>query len=72
MQSLLAVLGAVGLQSSASQEMEQVEAKMKERIEMIMGDQLSKAKEQVEELQEYIKPEPPSKEGKPTKVRTQG
>ncbi|PHJ22833.1 ef hand domain-containing protein [Cystoisospora suis] len=68
-QSLLAVLGAVGLQSSASQEMEQVEAKMKERIEMIMGDQLSKAKEQVEELQEYIKPERPSKEGKPTKLR---
>ncbi|PFH34767.1 EF hand domain-containing protein [Besnoitia besnoiti] len=68
-QSLLAVLGAVGLQSSASQEMEQVQERMKTHIEAIMGDQLSKAKEQVEELQEYIKPEPPSKEGKPTKLR---
>ncbi|KFG58426.1 EF hand domain-containing protein [Toxoplasma gondii RUB] len=68
-QSLLAVLGAVGLQSSASQEMEQVQERMKAHIEAIMGDQLSKAKEQVEELQEYIKPEPPSKEGKPSKLR---
>lgn len=65
---MLAVLGAVGLQSGASQEAEEVEQKMKQHIESIMGDKLSRAKEQVEELQEAYKPEPTSKEGKPLKV----
>ncbi|CDJ37889.1 EF hand domain-containing protein, putative [Eimeria tenella] len=68
-QSMLAVLGAVGLQSGASQEAEEVEQKMKQHIESIMGDKLSRAKEQVEELQEAYKPEPTSKEGKPLKLR---
>lgn len=68
-QSLLAILGAVGLQSGASQEAEQVEQRMKQHIEAIMGDKLSRAKEQAEELQEAYKPEPKSKEGKPLKVR---
>ena len=69
MQSMLAVLGAVGLQSGASQEAEEVEQRMKQHIEAIMGDKLSRAKEQVEELQEAYKPEPTTKEGKPLKVR---
>ncbi|XP_026190324.1 LOW QUALITY PROTEIN: uncharacterized protein LOC113146614 [Cyclospora cayetanensis] len=68
-QSMLAVLGAVGLQSGASQEAEEVEQRMKQHIESIMGDKLSRAKEQVEELQEAYKPEPSTKEGKPLKLR---
>ncbi|KAL8270368.1 hypothetical protein Esti_005692 [Eimeria stiedai] len=68
-QSVLAVLGAVGLQSGASQEAEEVEQRMKQHIESIMGDKLSRAKEQVEELQEAYKPQPLTKEGKPLKLR---
>lgn len=71
-QSMLAVLGAVGLQSGASQEAEEVEQRMKQHIESIMGDKLSRAKEQVEELQEAYKPEPSTKEGKPLKVSRNG
>ena len=67
-QSMLAVLGAVGLQSGASQEAAEVEQRMKQHIEAIMGDKLSRAREQVEEQQEAYKPEPSPKEGKPLKV----
>ncbi|CDJ60076.1 hypothetical protein EMWEY_00059870, partial [Eimeria maxima] len=67
-QSMLAVLGAVGLQSGASQEAAEVEQRMKQHIEAIMGDKLSKAREQVEELQEKFKPQTTIKEGKPLKV----
>ncbi|CDJ45704.1 EF hand domain-containing protein, putative [Eimeria brunetti] len=67
-QSMLAVLGALGLQSGASQEAAQVEQKMKQHIEAIMGDKLSRAKEQAEEMQEAYKPQPSPKEGKPLKI----
>ncbi|KAF8821115.1 EF hand domain-containing protein [Cardiosporidium cionae] len=69
-QTLIAILGAVGLQSGASQEITQVKERMRLQIEEIMGDPLSKAKQQVEELQEAIKPESHIKrEEKPQKLR---
>ncbi|KAF8822497.1 EF hand domain-containing protein [Cardiosporidium cionae] len=69
-QTLIAILGAVGLQSGASQEIDEVKERMRLQIEEIMGDPLSKAKQQVEELQEAIKPESHTKrEEKPQKLR---
>eukprot|EP00923_Selenidium_pygospionis_P058363 GHVN01102440.1.p1 GENE.GHVN01102440.1~~GHVN01102440.1.p1 ORF type:complete len:1420 (-),score=275.88 GHVN01102440.1:660-4499(-) len=73
-QSILALAGAVGLQSSASEDRQQVEERMKERIDDIMGDQLSlkareyeEAKEAAAHLKEMTKES--IDEGKPVKLR---
>ncbi|EEA08137.1 EF hand family protein [Cryptosporidium muris RN66] len=52
-QSVLAIVGAVGLQTGASQDSKEVEERMKQRIEDIMGGDIETSVEQVE-LNEQI------------------
>eukprot|EP00920_Eleutheroschizon_duboscqi_P018153 GHVT01043376.1.p1 GENE.GHVT01043376.1~~GHVT01043376.1.p1 ORF type:complete len:229 (-),score=56.93 GHVT01043376.1:274-960(-) len=70
MQSMLAILGAVGLQSGASQDEEVVARATRRRVEEIVGASLERATEQQEELEQIIKPTKEKADGhKPLKLR---
>lgn len=54
MQSIIALVGAVGLQSGASESIERVQQKMKKRIAVIVGEDLDKKLSEQQEVEKTM------------------